>query len=511
MGEAAVGKNLSSVTSVGSAEDGDASVDAGHVLDTRHSHLKEKLVAIDALAIAVATVLSTVAMFSSDQHSWAWRGIVAVASAAAGVYAMRHQELYLARVSTVRTVEINGTMKAMAVLAGVQLFADRIFNLGFHLREVVAAALLGVALITMGRSGFRTWLSMARRDGRFQRQMMILGTDSEAKRLIDLFDCHRELGVHVVGCVGSQSTAMSAGLARYWRGTLESVVDQVREHGASGVVVTSSVLNSPKLNGLIRELQEEHLHIHVATGILGVHSRRMRTLPLAHEPMLYLEPATLSRGQFVVKRLFDISASLFALIVLSPLIIVTAVAIKAGDRGPIFFKQRRVGHNGALFDVYKFRTMVVDAEAQLAKLREQNQRTGPLFKLDRDPRITRIGHFLRTSSIDELPQLINVLKGEMSLVGPRPALPREVDEFPEALRARERVLPGITGLWQVEARDNPSFEAYHRLDLFYVENWSVTLDLLIILGTIEQLVARVMFRGKEMDAPAAGAVEVRSA
>ena len=153
---------------------------------------------------------------------------------------------------------------------------------------------------------------------------------------------------------------------------------------------------------------------------------------------------------------------------------------------------RHVGERA--FGMLKFRTMVVDAEAQLAKLAAMNERTGPLFNMENDPRVTRIGRILRASSLDELPQLFNVLRGEMSLVGPRPALPKEVAEFPEALRAREQVMPGITGLWQVEARDNPSFDAYRRLDLFYVENWSITLDLLIILGTVEQLIAKVLFR-----------------
>jgi exopolysaccharide biosynthesis polyprenyl glycosylphosphotransferase len=477
--------------------------DGPPTLSSARSHLKETLVGVDALSIALGSVLGSLATYPVSGHSILWRIVLAVSAAAVGVWAMRHQELYLSRVSTVRTAEINGTIKAMAVLAAVQLFVDRILQVGLHLREVIAGALLGAALVTLGRSVFRTWLAIARRGGRYQRGMLIVGADSEAKRLIELFDCHRELGVQVVGCLGRQSSAMSAGLARYWLGPIEAVVDQAKSTGASGVIVTSSVLNSPALNGLIRNLQEEQLHVHVATGILGVHSRRVRTLPLAHEPMLYLEPATLSRSQFVVKRVFDIVVSLLALIVLSPVLFVVAVAIKLSDKGPVLFKQNRVGHNGVLFPVYKFRTMVVDAEARFEALRDQNQRSGPLFKLARDPRITRVGGFLRTSSLDELPQLINVLKGEMSLVGPRPALPSEVDEFPEALRARERVLPGITGLWQVEARDNPSFEAYHRLDLFYVENWSVTLDLIIILGTIEQLVAKIVFRGREMhDEPA---------
>ncbi len=138
----------------------------------------------------------------------------------------------------------------------------------------------------------------------------------------------------------------------------------------------------------------------------------------------------------------------------------------------------------------KFRTMVVDAEVRLAELDLDNQRSGPLFKLAVDPGVTTIGRFLRTTSLDELPQLINVLKGEMSLVGPRPALRSEVDAFPIELHERHRVRPGITGLWQVEARDNPAFDAYQRLDLFDVENWSLALDMVIVVGTAEQLFLR---------------------
>ena len=145
----------------------------------------------------------------------------------------------------------------------------------------------------------------------------------------------------------------------------------------------------------------------------------------------------------------------------------------------------------------KFRTMVVDAEARLAEVQADNERSGPLFKLADDPRVTRIGDFLRGTSLDELPQLINVVKGDMSLVGPRPALRREVEAFPAELRARHGVRPGITGLWQVEARDNPAFDAYRRLDLFYVENWSLALDIVILLGTAEQLLLRPFLSRKQ--------------
>jgi lipopolysaccharide/colanic/teichoic acid biosynthesis glycosyltransferase len=212
-----------------------------------------------------------------------------------------------------------------------------------------------------------------------------------------------------------------------------------------------------------------------------------------------------------MKRAVDFLLSAIGLIVLAPVFLVAAIAIKLDSRGPVFFKQRRIGKHLKPFNMLKFRTMVVDAEARLAALEQENQRKGPLFKLDVDPRVTRIGRFLRASSLDELPQLINVIKGEMSLVGPRPALPAEVAEFPIELRERHRVRPGITGLWQVEARDNPSFDAYQRLDLFYVENWSLALDLVVMLGTAEQLLLRPVFNRRTGEMGVAGGRDAAAA
>ena len=180
------------------------------------------------------------------------------------------------------------------------------------------------------------------------------------------------------------------------------------------------------------------------------------------------------------------------LVLSAPLIALAALLIKLEDGGPVIYRQERVGLRGRTFEVLKLRTMVPDASQRLAELKERNERNGPLFKLAADPRVTRIGRFLRTTSIDELPQLINVLRGEMSIVGPRPALPSEFAQFDSDLTERAQVPPGITGLWQVEARDNPSFRAYRRLDLFYVDNWSVAFDLAIMAGTARMLLVRLV-------------------
>ena len=182
--------------------------------------------------------------------------------------------------------------------------------------------------------------------------------------------------------------------------------------------------------------------------------------------------------------MMDVVLATVMLLLALPVLLAAAMAIKVHDRGPVLFRQQRVGKDGKRFRLYKLRTMVPGAEQLLVPLRPENRRDGPLFKLVHDPRVTRVGHFLRAASIDELPQLVNVLKGDMSLVGPRPALPEEVVQFDDELLERLRVLPGVTGLWQVEARDDPSFERYRRYDLHYLEHWSLTLDATILVATV---------------------------
>jgi lipopolysaccharide/colanic/teichoic acid biosynthesis glycosyltransferase len=192
----------------------------------------------------------------------------------------------------------------------------------------------------------------------------------------------------------------------------------------------------------------------------------------------------------VAKRAIDVAGALAGLVLASPLLVVAAVLVRRHDGGPVLFRQRRVGRQGQTFTMVKLRTMVVDAEARRPAIEHENRRSGPMFKHEADPRVTRPGRFLRAASIDELPQLWNVLRGDMSLVGPRPALPSEAALFGEALNRRHTVRPGITGLWQVEARDSERFEDLERHDLFYVENWSVLLDLALLVRTVGGVVRR---------------------
>ena len=219
----------------------------------------------------------------------------------------------------------------------------------------------------------------------------------------------------------------------------------------------------------------------------------MRLAAPERRPSVMSDRRRTTRLERALKRLMDVVGSTILLLVTSPILLVAAALIRKHDRGPVFFRQERMAQGTGTFRIYKFRSMVMDAEELKDDLRDQNERTGPLFKLSEDPRVTPIGKALRALSIDELPQLINVLKGEMSLVGPRPALVDEAEVFDDELALdRASVRPGITGLWQAEARNDPDFARYRSLDLNYVRNWSLGLDMRILMATVAEILTDIV-------------------
>jgi exopolysaccharide biosynthesis polyprenyl glycosylphosphotransferase len=232
------------------------------------------------------------------------------------------------------------------------------------------------------------------------------------------------------------------------------------------------------------------VEIRISANLTQILSSRLSVQPVGDLLALSLKPVRLSGPQAVAKRIFDLFGSLAVLILGSPLWITIAVMIKATSRGPVLYRQVRVGQNEELFTIYKFRTMVDGAERLLPDLQKHNEADGPLFKMRDDPRVTRVGRWLRKFSLDEVPQLLNVVRGDMSLVGPRPALPVEVLHYEDWHHDRLEVPPGITGLWQVRGRSELGFDDYVRLDLFYIENWSITYDLFILVKTVPSVLLR---------------------
>jgi exopolysaccharide biosynthesis polyprenyl glycosylphosphotransferase len=402
------------------------------------------------------------------------------------------QRLYQARFCTVRSHDTArlvrvGLISGLAVLGIGKLYGGIVTPVT---AEVGAAALI-VSLVG-ARSVFNGWLRSARSQGGFARPVCVIGSDDEAADLVHLLQDHPELGYRVTAVVGEPAK---------WVGRVPTVpflaaggnpATVAAATGATGVIVAASALTSAGGDRLIGSLIQQGLHVQISAGLSRVGHQRLRVTPLAHQLAFYVEPPQLSGSQATVKRCLDLLLASVLLVVTAPVVALAALMIKVEDRGPVFYRQLRVGRDSRTFHLMKLRTMVPNAAARAGELAGVNERQGPLFKVTNDPRVTRVGRFLRMSSIDELPQLINVLRGEMSLVGPRPALPSEVAQFDSDLLERSRVMPGITGLWQVEARDNPSFRAYRRLDLFYVDNWSVGLDLYIMGATVRMLIGRVV-------------------
>jgi exopolysaccharide biosynthesis polyprenyl glycosylphosphotransferase len=294
----------------------------------------------------------------------------------------------------------------------------------------------------------------------------------------------------VAACVpdaDDASLVSDAGIAV--AGDIEHVVASVREFGVDAVAVTAGTPDG-YLRRLAWSLEGTQVELLVDPGLVEVAGPRLHIRPFVGMPLLHVEQPTFSGWKRVFKAVADVTIAVLALIALLPVWIGVALAIKVEDRGPIFFRQERVGKDGRTFKMWKFRSMVVDAEAKLAALEAQSDGNGVLFKLKRDPRITRVGAFIRRYSIDELPQLFNVLNRSMSLVGPRPPLQREVELYAKSDHRRLLVQPGLTGLWQISGRSNLTWEESIRLDLRYVETWSFTGDLLIMWKTLFAVIGR---------------------
>lgn len=271
---------------------------------------------------------------------------------------------------------------------------------------------------------------------------------------------------------------------------VDRLIGMVHNGEIDRVVVLATAPGIPVVNAVVRRCSMRGVSVDLLTGATGVRPSRLEFGRLHGFSTVHIRPGLHGQGRVVLKRLFDMIVASIALVVLSPLMATAAVAVKVGSRGPVFYKQRRLGRGGQQFEMIKFRSMLPEADQMLVDLTDKNEADGPLFKIKNDPRITRVGGFLRRTSIDELPQLWNVVKGQMSLVGPRPALAIEADGWPIELFDRLEVPPGITGLWQVNGRSNASFSDYARLDLYYVDNWTIGLDVAILARTIPALLGR---------------------
>lgn len=372
-------------------------------------------------------------------------------------------------VATVGRLLVGSVVAAIAIL---RLRTDALVVLA------VLASIIGV----VGAVRVRSVRRHARRDA-----VVVADGDALAPMLGDVTRRH---DWRVLGAFGRCERSARARGVRWIGGThdLERFVD---EHHVDVVVVASDSMRDDSLRVALARARRSGVDVVIDAGLRGVDGRRLRPVGARDDGWWSLRSERFVSVRAIAKRSLDVVVASVALLLASPVMVLAALAVKTADGGPILFEQWRIGRGGRRFRMRKFRTMVVDAESQLVALAARNERRGgPLFKLDDDPRVTLVGRLLRATSIDELPQLFNVLGGTMSLVGPRPALPSEVAEFDARLHTRHDVRPGITGLWQIEARDDESFAAYRRCDVYYVENWSLRLDLAILARTIPAVVGR---------------------
>jgi exopolysaccharide biosynthesis polyprenyl glycosylphosphotransferase len=360
-------------------------------------------------------------------------------------------------------------------------------------RAYLMIALPSVTLLDLvARYAMRKHLHKLRATGRCMHSVVAVGHELAVASLITELQRDEYHGLTVVGaCVArpEECSEEVAGVRVY--GGLDDVSEAVRTCDADTVAVLACPeMDGIRLRGLAWELEKTGTDLCVSPALLDVAGPRTTVRPTAGLTLLHVDHPQLSGLRLVLKGLFDRCLAAAALILLSPLFVVLGVAIWLHDRGPALFTQIRVGKDGHVFRLYKFRTMVVDAEQRRTELLANNDSDGVLFKLRKDPRVTAVGTHLRRWSVDELPQLLNVFLGDMSLVGPRPALPDETARYAEHVRRRLVVKPGITGLWQVNGRSDLSWDESVRLDLRYVENWSFALDMLILWKTISALVRR---------------------
>lgn len=355
---------------------------------------------------------------------------------------------------------------------------------------ILVALPLGIAALLGSRWVWRKWLLRQRAAGRYSHRAVLMGERLKSLHVATQMARDTSSGIVIVGAItehGGLDSDLAPGIPVL--GDYSSLCRVLDEAQVDTVVFTGADTIDPReMRQIGWDLEARERSLIVAPALTDVAGPRIHARPVAGLPLIKVDYPTFQGTKYAVKRAFDIVVAGLALLVLSPLFLVIALLVRRDSDGPAFFSQERVGINGKRFRMLKFRSMVVDAEAQLATLLDRTDGNGVLFKLRSDPRVTRIGALLRRYSLDELPQLVNVVLGDMSLVGPRPPLASEVERYEGWMHRRLLVRPGITGLWQTQGRSDLSWDDSVRLDLYYVENWSLTGDIIILYRTARAVV-----------------------
>ena len=369
------------------------------------------------------------------------------------------------------------------LITGTLIF---IFKLTYVSRIfVVLFSVIGVSLLNLEKIAIIQGFKHARLVENNYRHLLVVGTGKRAKKFIQMVKEHPEWGIKIVGVIDDEPDKVGMDVLNLKViGLLKDIPDILHEKIVDEVVFIIPRSWLSRVEESILSCEKEGIKVSVAVDLFDFRIGKLQATDLGGIPLMRLETTPGSPWQLFIKIVCDATVSLAALILLSPVLLLTAIAIKLTSPGPIFFRQERNGMNGRKFTLLKFRSMVFGAEKMQEELRALNEMDGPVFKIKNDPRMTKIGKFLRRTSLDEMPQLINVLKGDMSLVGPRPPIPGEVTNYETWQRRRMSMRPGMTCFWQISGRNEVSFEEWMKLDLEYIDNWSLWLDFKILLKTI---------------------------
>lgn len=395
------------------------------------------------------------------------------------------------------TDEYKRLLSASFWLFGLIAVVSYVFQLDTARGYVALALPAGITSLLVGRVLMRSHLRSQRRSGKSNSKVLLIGGIFGVEHLARALRSQPMAGYQPVAAYlpgVPATTALDPTLDLPVLGqdpSITGIMAAIHRTQPDAVALSSGVPLPPRV---VRELgwalADMRVKMIMAPALTDIAGPRIHTQPVAGLPLIHVSTPNLGSGQRFLKRLFDLLGAILLIAALSPLLLMVAAVVKIDSPGPILFKQERVGAGGQRFRMYKFRSMVLDAEARLEALRTHSEGNGVLFKLKDDPRVTRAGGFLRRYSLDELPQLLNVLNGTMSLVGPRPPLPAEVEQYQSHVHRRLMVRPGLTGLWQVSGRSLLSWDDTVRLDLYYVENWSLAGDIAILLKTFRAVLAR---------------------
>jgi exopolysaccharide biosynthesis polyprenyl glycosylphosphotransferase len=459
--------------------------------------LRLGLLAVDALSAFVLFIVLSVALFGVEWiPRWQAAGfdpvVIASLYASAWVGVLWLSDLYRLRSRWSIRSEIRDVLRADLLLAVASFSALFLFKLPDVSRRFLLLLFVIQGIVTLtSRVSIRLALRALRDRGYNTRYVLVVGTGSAALRFADRIERRRELGLRVIGHLDADKAGTALVGPRPVVGTLDAIEEILHTRVVDEVAICLPAERIGLVEPITRLCEEEGKIVRIPVGEIGLTLPGGRVEEFDGIPVLSLVYGPDRAVSLAGKRLLDLVLGATVLVLLAPVLGLVALTVRAVDGGPVLFRQTRVGLQGRPFDVVKFRSMQTDAEERLDELQEFNEIRGPAFKVTDDPRLTRTGRFLRATSIDELPQVWNVLRGQMSLVGPRPPLPREVAGYDLWHRRRLSMKPGITGLWQVQDRRNEDFDRWVELDLAYIDRWSIWLDFKIMLRTIP-----AMFQGR---------------